>query len=155
MTTPKGIDRKDFMAGVAAWAAMALSGCSDDGDGGGTDAGGGTATGGTTAGGSGGGAGMTGGSSTGGSGGAAMTLMCSTNTFDGDHSHPLTIPEADVEAIIDEGVYSLEDGGTGHTHTLTLTAYDYVYLKAADPITRESSTDVGHSHMCTITCLYT
>lgn len=75
-----------------------------------------------------------------------------TTQMSGNHVHPLTIASMDVEIGYHEGPYVLEDGGTGHTHTLEVTAYDFVYLQAGTmwPIT--SSTDSGHSHICTVTC---
>jgi hypothetical protein len=178
MTTPKTIDRKTFLTtAAAALSAVTLGACSDEGDGGGTDDGtggtatggtatGGTATGGTATGGTatGGAAGSgTGGSATGGaagsatggtagSGGMGGGYICTTETSNGDHAHPLTIPSSDVERGYQEGPYTLQDGGTGHTHTVELTAYEFLYLSGGMMVTTESSTDAGHLHSCVITC---
>ena len=88
----------------------------------------------------------------GGDAGGGGTLMCSTETDNGDHAHPLTVPPSDVEQEFG-GPYLLEDGGTGHTHSVELTAYEYIYLKFGTPVTTESSTENGHSHDCVITCI--
>jgi hypothetical protein len=79
-------------------------------------------------------------------------FTCVANTDNGDHSHVLTIPPEDVMANLAEATYTLEDGGTGHTHTVTLTAYDFLYLNAGTGRTVESTTDAGHSHPCEISC---
>ena len=234
MSVPKIIDRKSFLSSaVATWAALALSGCDDDGDTGGTGgtngggtggtggtrAEGGTGTGGSSAGegaeagesnasggagsagrngdagageagtppnqagasgrageagapeaghsgegGSDGGVsgggiggtagggtsgGGTGGDGTGGDGGGTYT--CVTNTDNGDHSHPLVVPGEDVLDFAEHS-YILEDGGTGHTHTVALTAYDYIFLQDGSTVTAISSETEGHSHDCEITC---
>jgi hypothetical protein len=39
-----------------------------------------------------------------------------------------------------------------HTHTITLTAGDFMQLRMGMPVTKTSSTDSGHSHMYTIDC---
>jgi hypothetical protein len=140
MSTPKTIDRKTFLAtGVAAWATVSLGACSDDG--GGTDDGGG-ATGGTG----------TGGTGTGGTGGGDPSYVCTTNTSNGDHSHPWEVPSSDVLALADK-VYTLMEGGTGHTHTVELHSYDYLYLQAGTQVMKTSSNDAGHEHPCLISCM--
>lgn len=78
--------------------------------------------------------------------------LCSTNTDNGDHCHPLAVPQSDIDAGFAEATYNLEDGGTGHTHTVTITAYDTFYLQAGIARELESTTDAGHSHLCVITC---
>ncbi|HEX6274029.1 MAG TPA: hypothetical protein VFZ53_13365 [Polyangiaceae bacterium] len=175
MTTSKTIDRKTFLAStVAAISTVTLGACSSDSgdDGGGGETGGtstggtatggtatgGTATGGTATGGSA-GSGMTGGASGSASGGTAGsggsgggTFMCTTNTTNGDHAHPLTVPSSDVERGFQDAPYTLEDGGTGHTHTVELTAYEFLYLSGGMTVTTDSTTDAGHLHPCVITC---
>ena len=130
------IDRRTILSSTLAWAAVTLSGCSESGSGG-PDGGGGA-----------GGMGAGGG---GGTGGAAPGYMCATS-MTGSHMHPLTIPGGDVELGNHDGPYLLEDGGTGHTHDLQFTAYDFVYLQAGATITRNSTTTNDHLHACTITC---
>jgi len=73
------------------------------------------------------------------------------NTMTGDHMHPLTICGDDVEVGLDK-MYALAAGGTGHTHMLTVTAYDFVYLKAGATRMVDSTTTNAHLHTCSITC---
>jgi hypothetical protein len=121
------IDRRTILTATLAWAAATLSGCSDNGDKGGAtcptgDAGGGFSCG---------------------------------NTMTGDHKHPLTICGADVAAGLNTGLdktFTLENGGTGHTHMYTLTAYDCSYLNAGATIMRDSTTTNNHLHTISITC---
>lgn len=81
-----------------------------------------------------------------------MCMHSMTNgTAASPHVHPLTIPGSDVE-IGHDTVYILEDGGTCHTHTLGVTAYDYVYLQAGVTIMIDSSTTAAHHHTVTIAC---
>ena len=135
---------------------------------GGTAAGGAGAVGGSAGSSATGGAGTSGGSSgtgglsgagapgggTGGDGGSGGgTLTCTTDTNNGTHSHPLTFPPSDAERGYQDAPYVLEDGGTGHTHTLELSAYEFIYLAGGTPITHTSSTTLDHSHDCVITCV--
>ena len=121
------IDRRTILSATLAWAAATLSGCSDNGGTGGTNA---CATG-----------------ADGGSGG----YTCG-NTMTGDHMHPLTICGADVQAAPEQKTYTLADGGTGHIHMVTLSVYDYLYLQAGTTIMRDSTTTNAHLHTCSITC---
>jgi hypothetical protein len=102
-----------------------------------------------------GGAGMgggTGGDGMGGTGEGGGTLTCmSTVQMAERHTHPLNVPASDIERGYQDAPYVLEDGGTGHTHTLTLTAYDFVYLQSGS-IMPESTMDEGHVHICDISC---
>ena len=161
------LDRKSFLtSAVASWALMTLNACSDEGDGGGTDDGtGGTANGGAANGGTMAGGGMTGGSTTGGSttggstsgggtgGGGGDMFICTADTNNGDHSHPVTIPSADIVNGSQEAPYLLEDGGTGHTHTLELSAYEWFYLYNGMQIEAPSSMDAGHIHNVIVNCV--
>jgi hypothetical protein len=100
--------------------------------------------------------GMAGGGAGGMSGGDAGTggtsFTCTSDTSNGDHSHPLTVPGGDVERGYQDAPYPLEDGGTGHMHELTLTSYDFVYLAAGAMAIRESTMTNMHTHMCKIAC---
>jgi hypothetical protein len=140
VATEPAIDRKTFLTSVLAWAALTLSGCGDGGTGGGT---GGTG---------GGGAGGTGGSGAAGGDGGAGIMCASVVEVVMNHTHPLTVPGSDVERAYQDAPYLLENGGTGHTHTLTLSGYDWAYLQAGVTRTVDSSTDLDHSHPCDITC---
>ncbi|HXJ21791.1 MAG TPA: hypothetical protein VMT03_16320 [Polyangia bacterium] len=142
MATDSTIDRKTFLTSVLAWAALSLSGCSDGGAGGGTGGAGGGAAGQGGAGGAG---------AAGGDGGT--TIMCtSVVEMVLNHTHPLTVPGSDVERGYQDTPYLLEDGGTGHTHTLTLSGYDFAYLQAGVTRSVESSTTLDHTHPCDVTC---
>lgn len=79
-------------------------------------------------------------------------VLCSTNTDNGDHCHPFVLPQSDIDEGFAEATYNLEDGGTGHTHTVTLSTYDVLYLQAGIPKEVVSSTEAGHNHVCLITC---
>ncbi len=79
-------------------------------------------------------------------------LVCATVTDNCDHSHPLTIPPSDIEAGFQTAPYILQDGGTGHTHTLELDSYEFVYLNAGVAMEHESSETLGHTHNCRMNC---
>ena len=114
---------------------------------------GGRATGGTATGGNATGGTATGGTATGGtSGSGSSSYVCKTMTDNGSHAHPLTIPWSDVLRGYQDAPYVLEDGGTGHTHTVELSAYEFVYLAAGVMVTAPSSNDLGHTHDCVIVC---
>jgi hypothetical protein len=118
------IDRRTILSATLAWAAATLSGCSDNATGGANACG--PADGGTQ-------------------------YSCGT-TMTGDHMHPLTICNADVQAAPEQKTYTLADGGTGHMHMVTLSVYDFLYLQAGTTIMRESTTTNAHLHTCSITC---
>jgi hypothetical protein len=86
------------------------------------------------------------------SGGADAGALCASDNFNGDHAHPLAIPYSDIQSGVFGVPYSLEDGGTGHTHTLFLTAYDILYLQAGTTQHVTSSEDAGHTHVCNVSC---
>ena len=79
---------------------------------------------------------------------AGPGVLCATNTDNGDHCHALVIPFSDIEGGLAEATYTLEDGGTGHTHTVTLMAYDLISLQAGVVQTVVSTEDAGHYHLC-------
>jgi hypothetical protein len=147
------IDRRTILSSSLAWAAITLSGCSDHGSSGGTNGTGGMGASGTGGGTGAGGTAATGGTDGGGSGGmdASGGTTCS-ETMTGDHMHPLTIPGSDADRGYQDAPYELEDGGTGHTHTLTLSAYDFAYLQAGVSRMVDSSTTLDHLHTVTIVC---
>jgi hypothetical protein len=124
---------------------MASGGASGGTDTGGAPAAGGAPETGGTAG--------TGGSETGG------TLVCSGSTdqyADAEgHTHDITIPQEDVDAGSQSEPWLLEDGGTGHAHSLTLSAYDWLYLGPGYDLYVTSTEEEGHSHKTLITCTET
>lgn len=83
---------------------------------------------------------------------AGAGVLCSTNTDNGDHCHALVVPQSDATAGFAEATYTLEDGGTGHSHTVTITAYDFFYLEAGIAHSIVSTEEDGHYHVCLITC---
>jgi hypothetical protein len=166
-TSPGGTATGGTATGGTATGGTATGGTATGGAGG--LAAGGTATGGSGGalggsppgppGGSGGAAGsagmMTSGGTGGDGGGGGGTYVCTAETNNGDHSHPLTIPSSHIErGYGDKGVpYVLEDGGTGHTHTVSLSPYEYVYLAGGTSIEEESSSTNGHTHNCVVSCV--
>ena len=128
------IDRRTVLSSTLAWAALTLSGCSDsDGSGGAAGAGGG------------GGVARAAAPAARVAGGGAYT--CAT-TMTGSHMHPLTIPSSDIERGYYDAPYVLQDGGTGHTHELELTGYDFAYFQAGVTVMADSTTTNGHLHTC-------
>jgi hypothetical protein len=87
------------------------------------------------------------------SGSGGSSYVCKTETDNGNHSHPLTIPGNDILRGYQDAPYVLEDGGTGHTHTIELSAYDFVYLAGGVTVIAPSSFNQGHAHYCAITCV--
>lgn len=69
-------------------------------------------------------------------------------------NHTLTIPAADVVAGVQK-TYLLVDNGSGHTHTITVTAADFITLQNNLGIVEVSTADAGHTHNLTINCLHT
>ena len=94
------------MSSTLAWAAVTLSGCSDGNGSGGAAGGGG---------------GSWAAAAAAARVGAAAAYACATS-MTGNHMHPLTIPSSDIERGYYDAPYVLQDGGTGHTHELALTA---------------------------------
>ena len=68
----------------------------------------------------------------------------------GNHGHELRIAFADFDSGQSK-TYNIQ-GTSAHGHSLTLTAQDFTDLKAGKKITKESSTDSGHSHPMQIIC---
>lgn len=83
---------------------------------------------------------------------AGAGVLCSTDTDNGNHCHPLSIPNGNASGGFTEATYVLEDGGTGHTHTVSISAYDVHDLEAGFTVMLLSTEDAGHSHQCRITC---
>jgi len=198
------VDRRTILGASLAWAALALSGCSDNGgasgsggahgsggasgSGGGQGTGGGSGSGGAQASGgspgsggtqgsggtngsggaqgsggtsgsggaqgSGGadGSGGTGGAGSGGEAGSGGTAIMCMTTMTGTHTHPLMIPGSDIDRGSQEAPYVLEDGGTGHMHTLELSLYDFAYLHAGATRMIDSSKTADHIHTVTVVC---
>lgn len=96
------------------------------------------------------------------SGSNEVTGLCAENgvtTFIVDNhpngSHTLVIPIADVAAAV-EVTYDIQGNNTGHGHSVTVTADDFVAIDVGTVVTLESS-DTGavgqdHTHPVTISC---
>lgn len=67
-------------------------------------------------------------------------------------NHILTVSGDDVNAGAAK-TYTLENNGSGHTHTITLTSEDFTMLKNNVGLSKTSTTDSGHSHQVTINCV--
>jgi len=134
------IDRRTLLASSLAWAALTLSGCSDGASSSPSGTGGAAACGGT------------GGTGAGGAAGTGGSVYACTNTMTGSHTHPLTIPGSDIERGYPTPPYTLEDCGTGHTHTLQLSVYDVAFLQAGTTVMVDSSTTANHLHTVSVAC---
>lgn len=66
-----------------------------------------------------------------------------------NHGHVLVVPLADVLAGVDK-TYDIQ-GASPHTHSVTITATDFLVMKSADPI-QVTSTSAGHTHVVTVMC---
>ncbi|WP_413942942.1 hypothetical protein [Bdellovibrio sp. HCB-162] len=67
-------------------------------------------------------------------------------------NHTLVIPIRDINAGMDK-IYVLEDNGSGHTHTVVMTAGDFKRLRNNEGAMEFSSFDGDHSHTVTVTCI--
>ena len=71
----------------------------------------------------------------------------------GDHA--LDIPAADVVAAV-EKTYDIRGDNVGHTHTVTVTAADFLSLQDGDSVALVSSNNgpvgFGHEHNIELTC---
>lgn len=66
-------------------------------------------------------------------------------------NHTLLISRDDVNAGAPK-TYTLENNGSGHTHTLSLTNEDFTMLKNNIGLRKNSSADAGHSHLVNVSC---
>lgn len=66
-------------------------------------------------------------------------------------NHTLTVSRDDVNAGVAK-TYTLENNGSGHTHTITLTGEDFTTLKNNVGLSKTSTTDDSHNHLVTISC---
>ena len=69
--------------------------------------------------------------------------------------HYFTIPAADVVAAA-EKVYDIRGDNVGHTHTVRVTADDFLSLQIGDPVSIVSSNNgpvgFGHEHVVRLSC---
>jgi hypothetical protein len=71
-------------------------------------------------------------------------------TISSNHGHELRIPAADFDAG-ESKTYSIQ-GSSTHSHSITLSAQDLTDLKAGQKISKDSTTDAGHTHSLQISC---
>lgn len=64
---------------------------------------------------------------------------------------PFLVSRDDVNAGSAK-TYTLENSGSGHTHTITLTGEDFTMLRNNVGLRKTSTTDDGHNHLVTISC---
>lgn len=66
-------------------------------------------------------------------------------------NHSLVVSREDVNA---GGLrnYTLENNGSGHTHTLTITDDEFTLLRNNIGFRKVSTSDSGHTHLVTISC---
>lgn len=62
------------------------------------------------------------------------------------HTHPLCVTQAQLLAAADGTVVTLEDGGAGHTHTITLNGTDLTNIDGGVSVGPVTSTLTGHTH---------
>ena len=73
-----------------------------------------------------------------------------SGTISSNHSHSITISEADVNAAVDK-VYDITGSGT-HAHSVTVTAAGFATLEAGSSITVSSTVGNSHTHNVTVVC---
>lgn len=148
------IDRKVFLKttliAVGATVGLAEIGACGGDDTGGTGGGAGTTgTGGAT-----GSGGSTGTGGTAGSEAGSVVNACAIHepveTIGANHGHVLTVTMADAAAGVDK-TYDIMGTAT-HTHSVTITAAEFVMLAAGTTIMETSTTNVSHSHPIMVVC---
>jgi hypothetical protein len=68
----------------------------------------------------------------------------------GNHGHILDVPVVDFAAGQSK-TYSIK-GTSDHDHSMTLTADDFANLNSGKTVTKESTTNSGHSHSMQMIC---
>ena len=71
------------------------------------------------------------------------------DSMTGTHVHPLCISAAILAAPADGTIITLESGGTGHTHTITLSAAQIVDIRDNLATVNVTSSLTGHTHSVT------
>jgi hypothetical protein len=69
----------------------------------------------------------------------------------GNHGHSLSVPAADVQAGVAK-TYSIQ-GASSHPHSITIGADQFAILAQNGGFTVTSTTDAGHMHSVTVTCI--
>ncbi len=68
----------------------------------------------------------------------------------GNHGHNLTVSKDDVSDGI-EKTYAI-DGSAGHSHSVTVTAANFITLRNNQQISLSSTTGSGHNHSIAVSC---
>lgn len=66
-------------------------------------------------------------------------------------NHTLLISKDDINAGVTK-TYTLENNGSGHIHTITLTAADFSSLRTNTVVRLTSTNDASHTHAVAIGC---
>jgi len=66
-------------------------------------------------------------------------------------NHALLISKDDVNAGVQK-TFTLENSGSGHVHSVTLSSADFATLRTNSAIQLTSTTEAGHSHVVAIGC---
>ena len=67
-----------------------------------------------------------------------------------NHGHTLTVSKADIDRGVD-AIYNIQ-GSSGHNHSVTITADQFLELQANNSISVSSSSDNDHTHFITVKC---
>lgn len=83
----------------------------------------------------------------------APAAVCTTPTaaIQGNHGHVITVTLAEVTAGVDK-TYDIM-GTSAHTHSVTITAADFVMIKAGTTRMVVSTTGGGHTHPVNVMCV--
>lgn len=71
-------------------------------------------------------------------------------TIMSNHGHMLVVSQDDVDAAADK-TYDIQ-GGSAHTHEVTVTAADFATLAGGGSVTLTTTTGAAHMHTITVTC---
>jgi hypothetical protein len=92
----------------------------------------------------------------GGSGGSGGGPSCRANgakdgVITANHGHSLSVPAVDVQAGVAK-TYNIQ-GASTHPHSITIGADQFAILAQNGSFTVTSTTDAGHMHNVTVTCI--
>ncbi|HTT13043.1 MAG TPA: hypothetical protein VMG60_19405 [Burkholderiaceae bacterium] len=77
-------------------------------------------------------------------------LACHDTVITGNHGHAVTIPDADLDSMVDM-TYNIQ-GTADHNHTIVLTVAQLQMIKVMTAVTVLSSTTLSHNHDVTVNC---
>ncbi|MFQ6678415.1 MAG: hypothetical protein ACE5D0_08845 [Fidelibacterota bacterium] len=73
-----------------------------------------------------------------------------TSSYDGGHSHSITIQTSDIENPPQSSKTLTSTSNGGHSHSIVLTTSDFQSLEMGETIVKTSSLNGGHTHSFTI-----